>query len=287
MLSQLERSIGGTGLSVGTHLAMESLFSDLQPYDPEREKPPYVDLNLYSCYYINLYTLARNLLNSFQIFVDKKKILGNKEFPELLANEIYNIREMFNSIGSGMKVIVYKCDYSKAIKSYNNGKGEPEIVPWLDYLTLNNVLDNLLKKHEALKKMVVKSDYRLPKPPKGIIGNNYLVTSSIAFDLLNKGNITLLETHTGKTKTKDQFYTKFHKLGENSLASIPFGQETLFIMGDRLLVKPLIISARRKLLELANSRQWTYKTSINSIRSEIVRDTIISQYIHNLSKLYT
>lgn len=286
MLTEIERSIGGTGLSVGTHLAMESLFADLQPFDPERERPPLVDMNLYSCYYINLYTLARNLLNSFPIIADKKKILGDKQFPELLANEIYNIREMFNSYGIGHKVIVFKCDYTKAIKAHNITKGELEVIPWLEFVMINNVLDGYMKKNETIKKMVTKSDHRLPKPPKGIIGNNYLITSSVAFDLLNKGNITLLETHTGKTKGKDQFYTKFHKLGENSLAAIPFTEETLFIMGDRLLVKPLLITVRRKLLEMANSREWTYKTNFNLIRSEIVGDVLISQYIYNLRKVY-
>lgn len=286
MLEMLERSIGGTGLSVGTHLAMESLFSDIEVFDPERERPPLIDLNLYSCYYINLYTLTRNLLNSFPNTVDRKKVLGDKQFPNYLANEIYNIKEMFNSYNIGHKVIVFKCDYSKAIKAYNNAKGELEVIPWLEYVMIDNVLNNLLKKNENIKKMVTKSDHRLPKPPKGIIGNNFLVTTSIAFDLLNKGNITLLETHTGKTKEKDQFYTKFHKLGEQNLASIPFAEETLYIMGDRLLVKPLLITVRRKLLELANSRQWTYKTNMNGIRSEILGDTLISQYIHNLRKVY-
>lgn len=286
MLEMLERSIGGTGLSVGTHLAMESLFSDIEVFDPERERPPLIDLNLYSCYYINLYTLTRNLLNSFPNTVDRKKVLGDKQFPNYLANEIYNIKEMFNSYNIGHKVIVFKCDYSKAIKAYNNAKGELEVIPWLEYVMIDNVLNNLLKKNENIKKMVTKSDHRLPKPPKGIIGNNFLITTSIAFDLLNKGNITLLETHTGKTKEKDQFYTKFHKLGEQNLASIPFAEETLYIMGDRLLVKPLLITVRRKLLELANSRQWTYKTNMNGIRSEILGDTLISQYIHNLRKVY-
>lgn len=286
MLNNKPRTIGSTGLAIGTHLAMETLFNWIEPYDPERIKPEPVNLALFNCYYFNIYTLARNLANSFEE-KDKPKIYGDKEFPELLANEINLLKTLFQHVSSETKLIIYKCDYSKAIKNYNNGKGNLETVAYTDFVMVENHLAKLIDKNELFKNTVVKSNYRLPKPPKEITGTNFLLTTSISFDLLNKGNITLLESHTGKSKKKDQFYTKFHSVGTANLSAIPFTEETLFILGDKFIIKPLNILFRKSLVATAFERDWNYKTPASLVRSFLVTDTDFSQYIFNLNRLYT
>ena len=286
MLSNKERTIGATGLSVGTHLAMETLFKWIEPFDPEREKPLYIDLSLYSCYYFNLFTIARNLANSFSTEKDKVKIYGDKEYPSLLGNEISILRGLFDQIGLGIKLVIYKCDYSKALKIYNNGKGDPETMSYVEFVMIENRLNEIIRKEKSVSNQVTVSSFRLPKPPTGTVGSNYLITTSISFDLLNKGNLSLLESHTGKIKTRDKFYTKFHTIGNKDLSSIPYTEETLYIMGDKFLIRPLNLAYRRSLLAMAYESNWSYKTSPAIVRTKLLSDVDFNHYIKDMKKLY-
>ena len=59
-----ERVIGSTGISIGTHLMLESLFTkDIDHFDKERVIPNELDINKYSYHIYNVITIARNIIN--------------------------------------------------------------------------------------------------------------------------------------------------------------------------------------------------------------------------------
>lgn len=76
-------------------------------------------------------------------------------------------------------------------------------------------------------------------------------------------NMVLLESHTGKYKHPDQF-------GEKAFGvELPFLPSTHAVLGDKVLIKPVLTPKQKKeLLELAESQQWDLRTS------EFVSDSI-------------
>ena len=61
-----DRAKGKSGLSIGTHLAMETIFPNkFELFDSEREIPK-LNEKLYDTYVINIYTVARNVLGAVE-----------------------------------------------------------------------------------------------------------------------------------------------------------------------------------------------------------------------------
>lgn len=59
------RTVSAFPLSVGTSLALESVFNGVQePIDPNRVIPQKVEINNYDAFWINVGTLFRNLYNA-------------------------------------------------------------------------------------------------------------------------------------------------------------------------------------------------------------------------------
>ena len=63
-----ERTIGSSGISVGTHLMFEAIeeFSSIKLFDDSREITK-VSLNNYKAHVFNIYTVIRNIVNSYEI----------------------------------------------------------------------------------------------------------------------------------------------------------------------------------------------------------------------------
>lgn len=261
-LDKMERVIGGTGLSIGTHLAMESIF-DIPTYDVDREAPPKVNLADYNYFMFNLYTILRNITNSYTER-DKLKILTDKQLESVLMQEIDLLRIYFSNFPS-CKFIIYFPDYSKPLRQLNFGKGDKPSAKMLDFTNMDTVLRKFIKKENGgIKNVVTKTSYLFPKMDGDII-----VMTSYPMDLLNKGRISLFESHTGKLKTRSQFYTKFHSPGGADMSNIPFIEDMLYIFGDNAIVKGLNIALKRKVLEVAAQKNWTYKTTHEKVKYDI------------------
>lgn len=278
-LDKLERSIGSSGLSIGTHLMYESVFPNLKRYDITREPPSEVNLRDYNVHYFNLYTLVRNIINSFQE-LNKDKIMNNKKLIDLILNEIYLLEEMYQN---ETKIVFYLCKYDKAIKAYNNGKNLRNYGRYERYVVFTNFLRSIVSKNKELKEKIVESDFKLPKTPPNM---KVLITTHFALDLRNKMDLELLESHTGKLKKPIEFNTKYHGLGKMDLSSIPFIPELLFILGDDTLVKICDIPTRREIVNTGLSKNWTPLTSRYKVLTDIKDIQGARKAIFNFSDVY-
>ena len=92
------------------------------------------------------------------------------------------------------------------------------------------------------------------------------ILSHLPIDLLYaKGfsNVLLLESHTGKVKSENEWYTKF---SAEASERIPFNKATLTFFGDSGgMFKPQHHTARKALTAVADKYKWTYQTTKEKI----------------------
>lgn len=273
-VSKIERVIGSTGLSVGTHLALESLL-DVEPFDPEREAPPKIDMINYKYLMVNIFTVLRNLINSYET-KDKFELLKDKKLYNVLSQEITNLGMVLSSFRH-CKTILYFPDYTKAIRRFNQDKGKAGItVKYADFMLMNNFLEkDYNSKSSNIKNLVTRMDYKFPKEFEG----DKLVFTNISMDLFNKGNIDLLESHTGKLKTKSLFYTKLHKVGENDMSSIPFLPIMMYIFGDSNIIAGVNVAVKKEVIQMSKTQNWTYKTTDEKARFYLYTSQAIKDWV--------
>lgn len=273
-----ERITGSSGISIGTHLALETIFSDkIDIYDKDREFEK-VNINNFKYHVFNLYTIVRNLLNSC-LHKQKDEILMDKKFISVLSMEI----ELINSLYDNTKCdpILFYPDYSIIYKRYNVGKETAITQTYKEHVTIRNTLH----KHEKLISSVNNGKgYRLINLKNLKPNDKILITTNIACDLFNKFNLELLESHTGKIKKKYEFNTKYHTLGAQDLTFLPFVEELMYILGDKCIITPLNVKMRRLLFDIASNNKWTVRTTSEKVRYELRKEKeiwdIISQFSH-------
>lgn len=278
-LDNAERTIGSSGLSIGTHLMYESVFPNLKKYDETRDIPSNVELKDYNIHYFNLYTLVRNIINSFQE-TNKDKIKSNKKLVNKILDEIYLLEEMYQK---QTELVFYLCKYDKAIRAYNHGKLLSNYSRHIRYVEFTNFLRSIVSKNKPLKDKVMELSYKLPKATPN---TKVLITTHFALDLRNKLTMDLLESHTGKLKKPTEFNTKYHGLGEADMTNIPFIPELLFILGDDTLVKICDVVTRREIVSTSVSKNWTPLTSRYKALTDIKDIKGAREAIFNFTDVY-
>jgi len=261
------RTISGFPLSIGTGLAMETLFAPRQqPYDPSRKVPDQVNLTEYQECWINLTTLFRNMIGA----VNKEVFLTSSEgeFKDTLLMEMEVIDSLFqNEGGAQCKPRYYFCTYDTLTKrtpqeiKFREDKTDAQKAVTFKMM---RVLERLMKETEAAQRL----DSGI-KPPRR---ENALIVTHIAYDLVSYpafNKLTLLESHTGRIKNRNQWYTKYHTVGTEDLSHMPFLRKLLLVFGDRVLIAPSEFKLRSQLLEIAHKRQWTNLTSEDKVMLDL------------------
>lgn len=276
-----DRDIGSTGTSIGTHLALEVLFSyNYELYDKERIFKP-VDPTKFRFHIWNIFTIMRNILTSYPNIKDKKKIISHQGFASLLMNEIVNINRAYEHSGTKLKPLLFYPDYSKVYLAYNKNKEVQDTKPKEMQILIDNAL-KAISKRTPIVAINKEHTYTFPKDLKG----PNLFTTHLACDLFNKGEYFLLESHTGALKSPSEYNTKYHSIGKLSLDHIPWMEELLFILGDHNFISPLPLVMRRRLYELSLKANWTVKSSLSKIRGTIMQDTELYYQMNQLKKCY-
>ena len=112
--------------------------------------------------------------------------------------------------------------------------------------------------------------------------------SHIPYDLVSHSNFKrfdLLESHTGKLKTKYEFSGKYQPLGSESMDQLPFLEKLLMVFGDKIMVVPADIRIRRLLLEIAKNREWTPYTTeakVNYFIDADIKEPYLKQWLLSL-----
>jgi hypothetical protein len=272
----IDRTLTSFGVSIGTGLSLESLFSPTsERYDKEREIPISLDPKDYKVHYYNIYTIARNIISSVLGVKEIDTIISNKEFLNVLMDEIHIINSLYEGVDDTKCCFYAPINVKEMYLRFNNNKNSGDITKgYMEYMLLKPVITNMLTKITHVNIVT--------KIPKGV--NNILIFSHHTYDTVYQNNYAYsLESHTGKLKSIKDMCSKYHTIGKRDLLHLPYTPELLYIFGDKHMVKPLNISIRKKLYDISIEKGWTPRTTKDMVKFEIKRNKEVSDYLseHN------
>lgn len=269
------RTVSGFPVSIGTSLSLETIFDPVQEvYDKEREVPPRPDLSKVNLFLFNVNTIIRNIINS--ITYENYLKVKNEDILDTLLEELEYLNYLFTN--SGYRFIAYIDTYESVMKNYHEKIRLPNTEKQLRIFKTHSYCINYLKDKRNIHKL--KSNF--------LNIENYLVSNfdseikihesykthayiftHIPWDLLSYKNfisLTLLESHTGKVKTRSEWNTKYFPIGDLDMSFLPFNKTLLLIFGDRVMFKPESIKIRKKIYDILLNRNINPMTSDETIR---------------------
>lgn len=272
-----EKETSSFPVAIGTGLALESMFDPvINPYDPDREIPNKIELKDYKYHIWNIYTIIRNLLHSVEE-KDKISLITDKNFTKELNQEIDTLVNLYNN--TDLTVVIFIPDYDKVMDSFNKHKVSEFTKPMVELLAVRDYLKNYTP--DGLINTIT-GGFNIPR-----MEGNILLTTHLTVDLLNQHNkITLLESNTGKVKSKYEWYTKYHPIGKRDLDTIPMVEEVLYILGDHNMVIPAPLTTRLELYQVAIDRRWTSKTTREKIVADLRSVGSLYPYVEKHKRMY-
>lgn len=255
-----ERELGTLPISIGTALAIDGLYNR----HPEMKSNGKLPATNAKVIYINVRTLLRNVHGAVG---DRAKAdnIPPKEYAEAILKEIDELNSSLSNETPALTIVPYLASYKSIAKYMGNGElRELNTDKQKRYNALENatlqVLFDRYKNAETTPFKDVDMEIKVESYQP------IFILTHLPVDLLNIENasdVFLVESHTGKVKTKDLWYTKFYS--EKS-PRIPFNKATLLFFGDSGgLFKPQHIKSRKRVLEVADQKKWNAYTSISRI----------------------
>lgn len=252
-------------LSIGTSLALESVFPGRQPaYDTARKIPQVVSLSQYDECWINLETLLRNIEGS----VKRPRFMEctPQHVAEILNTEIEIIESLFQVEGAGVCQPVFYVSSFKSLRARRAGKvlfRESATTIQKEYdLKVDKVLKLLNKQTDKIR--MLDSDLRSPQKTSALILSHYPYDLT-SYEYFRK--LDLLESHTGILKERPRWNSKYAPVGKESLEHLPFLEHLLLIFGDRHLIEPQSFKTRTRVLEISVKDKWTPYTRLDKIKT--------------------
>lgn len=283
MIDFRKRTMSSFGLSIGTGLMLESLFAPTTlRYDVNRVIPNVINHRDYKYHFINVITLVRNIIQSFEVKLDPLIILKDKGLTSALFEEISIIYGLYSTCP--INLVFYYNDVKKLAERYNKNKDRKETQPLIlnkaiqDYLNKINLKAALPKNYNLLPNIIT-----LPHLPRT---DNMLLTTNIPVDLCSPNTISLLDTHTGILYGRDMFYKKFNQLGNKDMSNIPFREKLLYVVGDKNLSLISNTVFRALVVELSISSKWNYLTTQSKIDYDLSKCKDLSDFIRHFKGVY-
>ena len=276
-----EKTISAFPLSIGTSLSLESVFAGrLAPYDPARTIPSHVNINDYTEIWFNLATLFRNLIGALPS--DAIFSITPEAFAVELLEELEIIDSIFKNEGHGIcRPFYYICSYTKVANEYTHKKIRFRESTTDKQKLFDDKYKRTVKAILAMQPTILKQLNSTIKPEttqaKG------LIVTHIPYDLVSHtkfAKLDLLESHTGKLKSKYEFSSKYHPIGEDKLDFLPFSEKLLMLFGDKVFIHPFDIRVRKMVLDIARNRDWTPYTTEAKVNYFIEND-ITEPYLRN------
>lgn len=282
-LSLSERTTSAFPVSIGTSLALESLFSpQKEPYDPQRVIPNQVNPQEYQSFWVNVTTLFRNLSSA----VSKESFLraSVSELTATIEEEIDVIQTLFQTEAQNLcKPIFYYSTYKK-LKSQNTpglSFREPSTEQQKFYHHQLESTLKLLEKHSDTIKVFDDAVYPNHR-------DKSLILTHQPYDLVRFKNferLDLLESNTGVLKPRALWNSKYNPMSGKVFTHLPFTRKLLLIFGDKYLIKPYPPVLRNQILETSIQRKWTPVTTDEKISLDLsldVRDPYMLTVINTL-----
>lgn len=265
-----ERAVSALPLSIGTSLALESLLKPRQAaYDPGRTIPTQVNPEQYNAIWINLMTLIRNFIGSLPKTY-QESVMPDEIIPALMF-EIETIETIIKEdLGKQFTPIFYFNDYKRLIQAMTLHKtvrfrlpNTPKQQHYHDILI--KAIQSIIKQHGNIH---ITSEYLIPDGNT----NKGLIITHVPYDLTSYKNFNLLhllESHTGKLKTRKEWSSKYYPIGDADISMIPFTRKLLLIFGDHILIQPMDIKFRKLIQEIAVKKNFHPLMTDENLRMQL------------------
>lgn len=281
--SLAERATSALPLSIGTSLALESMFAGNQePYDPDRLIPNRVKPSDYQECWINLATMFRNMAGS--VDADVFASCSVQELADTMLTEIDVINNLFLVDARGeCTPKFYFSTYSDLRRRKAQGVDlrDPTSEKQLFYAKqLEQVLKALKKASEDIHEFSGPID---PKKKHKAIALTHFPYDLTHFDKFEK--LDLLESNTGVLKDRSRWNSKYYPVPGEDMSHLPFFRKLLLVFGDKNHIKPMPAPFRKKLHEVSVKRNWTPATTIAKIQLDFdleCRDPLMAAVFHAL-----
>lgn len=233
------RPVSGFPVSIGTSIALETLFPPVQkPYDESRVVPTKPDIKSYTDILINTSTLVRNIYHA--VPTNQHKHITNKLLLETLLEEILYIDTILKT--NSLNPTFYKHTYAYPRKAHQDSLRQPSTDIQLKYF---NHLDYCMK-HVGKETPLTTYSKNITLPPTA----EALLLTHVPWDLLchtSVHRLELLESHSGVIKPVSKFNTKYFKIKDRDLSNLPFLEYLLITFGDNIMFKPKPLKERLEL----------------------------------------
>lgn len=251
------RAMSGFPVSIGTGLALETLFQPTQDViDESRDVIKMEDLSQYSLYVFNLSTLLRNLIST----LPSKELfrIPRKEILATLVDEMDFITNHFDAQSIEVKFYVHTYKFVKDVYRDPKYLRKPSTDQQHLIESITEYCLEKLKKEESVS--TFHKDIKYEKQ------DSVLLFTHVPFDLLSHGRfmkLDLLESHTGLIKTRKDWWSKYYPIPREDMSFMPFHEYALSVFGDRVMFKPAPLAERKSLLESMR------KKGVNPLTSEL------------------
>ena len=251
-----ERALGTIPVSIATAMAIDGLYNR----HPDLKKSPTLPASKAKIIYLNARTIFRNIHGAIED-VNKANNVSAKNYAETVLREVDEIKSALRQEQHPLEVVLYLPTYKSIARYMGNGELRPLNT---DRQKIYNKLENetLQEIHNSYKEGDEKPYLEVDMDIAVKDYQNIFILTHLPVDLLNVKNaadVFLVESHTGKVKPKDQWYTKFH--AERN-PTIPFNKATLLFFGDSGgLFKPQNIKARKRIIDISKDRKWNAFTT--------------------------
>jgi hypothetical protein len=259
------RPLGAHPVTVGTSHALEALVKGSRPaYDPER-KVLMLSTKPYDEYWINIYTVARNIVQS--VGSKDMDLLDHQSVQQILSRELEYIKSVVSPI---IPVVFYYCEYSGLARKHKNANfkvDSTEKSKRFSNLILDAISAYVKEQNKDSEVIKIFSSHIEPDRDKNVI-----LTTSHAYDLIDASKFNdcvLLESNTGAVKKKPLWHTKLSYGNKNP--RLPFNYVTIQIYGDSQLFRPIEKYLRDAVDSISERFEWTYMTTVDRMRYTLSR----------------
>ncbi len=257
----LEREVGAIPISIGTSLAFEALFG-IHPNQPQQT----VNVKTVKEIWINIRTLTRNLYQA--VPTSNQASIHLNTAVDVLTDEVKLLPFVLSQYGLMVKLVFYNSEVEDAKWSFPKAKFKELKTPkqiaykfFEDYVT-SGLLQRL--KDESITVLEIKI-----KPPR--MTTTVALLTHFPHELLWReqfDRLLLLESHTGKLKPYNLWYTKLNGVSSTD-APLPFNKYTLQVFGDSIFIDPQPKNVKAQLKNLALTRKWSPVTTPDKFYHDI------------------
>lgn len=264
----LSRELGTLPVSIGTSLPLEALMA--------------LPNETFGRLLLNLKTLFRNLYQAYP--TETRAYVTNDQLVDMLIEDIQGIFENLKNLTRAAvpEMVVYCPSYRSLAKDFPNAIiKHPETNLQKAYAAIEDYVVKAVIRR--MGSVIIQTDVELPFSTK-----RTFILTHYPVDLLNKkgfGELVLLESHTGKLKQANEWYTKLQN--GSKLTRIPFNALTLQILGDGPVhFKVMPYKFKKELFACAEQYKWTPTTTTERVLAtiQLVKDPLTRQIFSGMLK---